>query len=198
MEKISLKVNEMTVTYGKFKISNISFELKNGDIMGLVGRSGSGKSTLIKAIIGIKSSSGKVLTTIDEKKGSLSKILGYAPQENALFPFLTLEENLQVFGKLYKMKKNEILEKSKELLKRLDLEKHKKKRITELSGGMQKRADLAVTLLHSPQVIVLDEPFNGLDISLQKFIWDFLKELARNGRITIIYANEPAKSYKTN
>ena len=187
MERIELNVDNLSVSYGKFKISGISFSLQNGDIMGVVGRSGSGKSTIIKALVGTKKhSSGTITFSKDTKKVSLNKVIGYSPQENALFPFLTLEENMMTFGRLYNLSKKNIDERSSFLLKRLDLTQSRNKRITEMSGGMQKRADLAVTLLHNPEVIILDEPFNGLDVALQKFIWKLLHELAEEGKIIIV------------
>jgi ABC-2 type transport system ATP-binding protein len=123
---------------------------------------------------------------VNDKKADLSDLIGYSPQNNSLYTFLTLEENLYTFGKLHKVPVLEIEKRIKFLLKRLDLENSRKKKIMQLSGGMQKRADLAVTLVHSPKVIILDEPFNGLDISLQRFIWTLLKELAATGSIVII------------
>jgi len=187
MEKVGIDIKNVTTSYGKFKIKNISFSLKNGDILGLIGRSGSGKSTVMKTILGLKRpDSGKIKPTLDGKEVSLKELISYSPQDNSLYPFLSIEENLFTFGQLHKMKKKEILSRSNILLKRLDLINSRKKKITELSGGMQKRADLAVTLLNNPKVIVLDEPFTGLDVSLQKFIWDLLIELKKQGRIIII------------
>ncbi len=182
-----LEVRNLSIKIGKFSVSNISLSLRNGDILGLVGRSGSGKSTLIKAILGkIRITDGGIDFSIDGKKTSLNKSVGYSPQDNSLFPLLTLEENLYTFGKLYGLSKQQIDTNMRPIIRMLDLEKHIKKRIIEMSGGMQKRADIAITLIHNPDVIILDEPFNGLDISLQKFIWQKLKDLAASGKIIII------------
>ena len=109
METISLNVNNLIVANRKFQVKNISFSLKSGDIMGMIGRSGAGKSTLIRALLGLqKPESGEMKLTIDGKSESLSNVVGYSPQRNALYPFLTLEENLFTFGKLYGLKKSEI------------------------------------------------------------------------------------------
>jgi ABC-2 type transport system ATP-binding protein len=187
MDSITLKVDDVGASYGKFKISSVSFQLKSGDIMGLVGRSGSGKSTLLKTLIGLKKpDAGSIITFVNDVEVPLNQLVGYSPQDNSLFPFLTLEENIVTFGRLNRLKKAEIGQRMNELLSVLHLEASKEKRIKELSGGMQKRADLAVTLLHAPKIIVLDEPFTGLDISLQRFIWNFLKGLSSQGNIIII------------
>jgi len=187
MEKILLEVNNVKTSYGKFTVSNLSFHLKNKDILGLVGRSGAGKSTIVQTLIGLKKPvSGSITSWVDDKKVPLKDLVGYSPQENSLYPFLTLEENIYTFAKLYNVKKKEVDEKIGPLLRRMDLQNARKKRITKLSGGMQKRADLAVALIHSPKIIILDEPFNGLDISLQCFIWEWLRDLSAEGRIIIV------------
>ena len=187
MDKIYLKVEDLLVSRRGFSISNVSFDLKSGNILGLVGRSGSGKSTLIKAMVGlIRPKMGTITSYYNDMPAPLSYMIGYSPQENALYPYLTLEENLFLFGELYKIEGSVITQRMDFLLKRLNLQDSKNKRITELSGGMKKRADLAVTLIHSPNIIILDEPFNGLDVSLQKFIWTLLRELAKEGKIIIV------------
>jgi ABC-type multidrug transport system ATPase subunit len=187
MDKISLVADNLVTGYGKFKIANVTFTLESGDILGLVGRSGSGKSTVIETLIGIKKPvRGNLKAYVNDKETKLNELIGYSPQENSLYDFLTIEENLVTFGRLHKMRMPKIREMKKFLLDRLDLENSRYKLIKQLSGGMQKRADLAVSLIHSPKIIILDEPFNGLDVSLQRFIWILLKELAEEGRIIII------------
>jgi ABC-2 type transport system ATP-binding protein len=185
MARIGIKSENLSIKLGKCVIRNISFELEGGDILGIAGRSGSGKSTVMKAIIGkVRVAGGTLETFSDLKKAPLT--IGYSPQENSLYPFLSVQENIMTFGQLYGMKNSEIIKRMGMLLKRLDLADAKDKKIIHLSGGMQKRADLAVTLIHDPDLIILDEPFNGLDISLQKFIWALLRELGASGKIIII------------
>ena len=187
MESVFLDVSGLSTSYKKFVVSNVSFKLSNGDILGLVGRSGSGKSTLIKTLIGLKrKNSGTAVVYVNSKKTSLLKVLGYSPQDNAIYPSLTVEENITTFARLHNMKKKDYQKQMNKILSRLDLQNSRKKRINELSGGMQKRADLAVTLIHNPKVLILDEPFTGLDISLQDFIWDFIRELSKEGKIIIV------------
>jgi len=187
MERIEFKVEKLSTSYKNFSIKNVNFKLNSGDIMGLVGRSGSGKSTLIKTILGQKKpDSGYVNLFENGNPENFFEYIGYSPQANALYEFLTLQENMITFGRLHKMPLEKIMEAMNTLLKRLDLSKAKHKNIVQLSGGMQKRADLAVSLVHDPKVIILDEPFTGLDVSLQQFIWKLLRELAEKGRIIII------------
>lgn len=187
MDSIKLNVESVRVTHRNFILGYVNFKLKQGDILGLVGRSGSGKSTLFKALIGEKKPKyGRISVEVNGFNVNLKDIVGYSPQENALFPYLTIEENIKLFAKLYKMKKKDYMERKGHILHQLSLDHHQKKKITELSGGMQKRADLAVALIHDPKILILDEPFAGLDISLQKFFWQFIKGLSKEGKIIII------------
>ena len=180
-------VKNLSISKGRFSVVGVNYSLKGGDILGLVGRSGSGKSTILKALIGFnRYNTGSIELLDDTTKCRINEYLGYAPQENSLFPLLTLKENIYTFGQLYGVKNELIEQRMNILLKRLDLVNSRDKRIGQLSGGMQKRADLAVALIHNPRLIIFDEPFNGLDISLQRFVWTFIKELASEGRIIIV------------
>lgn len=197
MENIIFRTENVTTAHKKFKIEDITFELKNGEIMGLMGRSGSGKSTIIKTLIGLKKPRlGQVTLTIDNKEVSLNRFISYSPQENSLYPFLTVEENLDTFAKLYNQKPANIKKRKAELLKKLRLENSAKKKIIQLSGGMQKRADLAVTLIHSPKIIFFDEPFAGLDIALRNFMWEFIRDISRQGNIIVISSHSISELQK--
>ncbi len=187
MGDTNLVVKGVSISYRHFKLSHITFILGEGEIMGLVGGSGSGKSTVIKSLVGIKlPDSGSIRFMLKGKEMPINDYLGYSPQQNSLFPYLTVEENITTFAKLFKVDNYEMHNRMDALLKRLNLDKHRDKKINELSGGMKKRVDLAVTLISSPKIIILDEPFNGLDISLQKFIWELLIELKSQGKIIIV------------
>ncbi len=187
MENIYFKVSNLTTSYKDFSIKEIDFDLSSGDMLGLIGKSGSGKSTLIKTVIGLKKpKTGTISFYINDKKVPVENNVGYSSQENSLFPFLTLKENIMVYGKLMGLKKSEILERKRILLAKFKLENDENKKIVEFSGGMAKRADIIVTLLHNPAIIILDEPFNGLDFMLTRFLWEQIKDLAKEGKIIIV------------
>lgn len=180
----SLVVKNLSTGYKDFSIKQINFSLENGTIFGLLGRSGSGKSTIIKSLLGLgERRTGSITYTKENTEQPLLRNVGYSPQKNALYPFLSVQENMETFAQLYGTPDKQRIE---ALLRRLGIYTHRNKRITQLSGGMEKRADLACTLVHNPDILVLDEPFTGLDISLQGFIWKLLKGLAEKGKIVII------------
>jgi len=140
----------------------------------------------MQSLVGLKKHKyGNILINNKNSRTETGSI-GYSPQKNALYSHLTIMENLLTFGRLHGMKDSEIKSNAKLLLGRLNLQSASDKRISHLSGGMEKRADLVVTLINNPSLIILDEPFNGLDISLQKFIWQFLRETASEGKAIII------------
>jgi ABC-2 type transport system ATP-binding protein len=180
MPESFITCTDLSVGKHSYEIRGITFSLDAGEIFGLIGRSGSGKSTLIRVLVGLDTTTSGVLTHAP------GVTIGYSPQANALYPYLTVEENLATFAHLCGVNKKDFALRVEPLLQRLDLVHHRYRQIRELSGGMQKRVDIAIALIHEPKVIVLDEPFNGLDIALQRFIWDFLKELALNGRAIIV------------
>ncbi|MAF50968.1 MAG: hypothetical protein CMH64_02650 [Nanoarchaeota archaeon] len=197
MDRINFNIKNLEVSYKNFNISGINLKLQNGDIIGLLGRSGCGKSTLIKALLGIKDPLvGEMQFLVDNKPTPIKEFVGYSAQHNSLYPFLTVEENLMTFGRLQNVKKSEIETRTKYLLKRLDLYNSREKRITQLSGGMAKRADLAVALIHNPSILILDEPFSGLDVSIKNLIWNMIQEFAKEGRIVIVSSHSLADVQK--
>lgn len=167
-----------TVGYEDYSIKNVNLVLNKGDLLGLIGRSGSGKSTIIKSLVGL----------LPAKKFSVEGVhsIGYSPQGNALFSYLTVQENLNTFADLQGVPKSIRDSRIDLLLKKMQLTRHRSKRISQLSGGMVKRVDLAVALVHDPDVLVLDEPFNGLDVSLQHFFWRLLLDLIKTGKTVIV------------
>jgi len=174
-------------TFDKKKVlRNANFSAEKGELLGLVGRSGSGKSVLIKILIGFfKPDSGKVLIN---SKSDLP--IGYSIQENAVYEDMKVNQNLNYFAKI-----NKIPEKLKEeqidfLIKNLGLEEYRKILVKNLSGGTKKRVDLACALLNNPEILILDEPFLGLDPELVNNLSDFLIDLNKKGTTIIISSHQ--------
>ncbi|NOX87297.1 MAG: ABC transporter ATP-binding protein [Chlorobi bacterium] len=171
-------------------LKGITLTIGKGEFYGILGPNAAGKTTLISLICGLfKPTAGSI--TIDQKNESaesstVKKIIGLVPQEIALFANLTVRENIGYFGQmhgLYGIALNEIVD---NLLNRLQLESHAGKLIGKCSGGIKRRANLAVGMVHNPEILVLDEPTVGVDAQSRNLIFEYLKELNRQGT-TVIY-----------
>jgi ABC-2 type transport system ATP-binding protein len=195
----SVQLKGVVKDFGKSRIlDDVNITIKEGDLMGVIGQSGSGKTTLLNLISGfLRPSEGNVLFSsgpashpLDLRK-NLSKIkkqIGFTPQHNSFYPKLTVKENLVHFGKLYGIKKNTLESNIKGLLNITKLSDHVNKISDQLSGGMQKRLDIACSLIHKPKLLILDEPTADLDPVLQKEMLLFLKEINRKD-VTIVIAS---------
>ena len=157
---------------------------------GLLGPSGCGKTTLLRCLVGrlnLESGSMKVFGINPSSGGNsvLGSRVGYMPQEIALFPDFTIDETLTFFARLFGMKDSAIKERIKFLLNFLELP-DKRRLVGNLSGGQKRRVSLAVSLVHSPPLLILDEPTVGVDPVLRQTIWDYLVALTKEENLTVI------------
>ena len=186
---MSLVVKNLTKTFGSHvAVDDLSFTVKKGNIFGLLGRNGAGKSVTIKQILGlIDPTSGHMEwegKTLNPKNISI----GYLPEERGLFVKKTAYEQLIYFGLLEGMSKKEAEEAIDLWLERMEVPQNKHKMVSSLSKGNQQKIQLIATLLHNPDLVILDEPFTGLDpVNIQIFI-DVIKEEAAKGK-TIIFSS---------
>ncbi len=171
-------------------VDGLSFSIKKGEIFGLLGPNGAGKTTLIRMLVGLlKPTSGKFLFNGEElniNSSKLKNVIGYVPQEAAFWKDLTVYENLSTIGTTYKIPNKELKERIDHLLEGLYLVEHKKKKASKLSGGMQRRLNLAMGMVHHPQILLLDEVFVGLDPQTRNYLYDYLKDFASKDNKTII------------
>ena len=197
MKLIELK--EVGKKFGKSNIlQEVNITIEEGDILGIIGRSGSGKTTLLNLIAGfLEPTVGEVLHSFKVTEppknlhANLHKVkeqIGYAPQHNSFYPKLTVMENLLHFGQLYRLPREILQNNIKGLLQATDLSMHQNKLAEHLSGGMQKRLDIACSLVHKPKILVLDEPTADLDPLLQKDIMNFLAQVNKQG-VTLVIAS---------
>lgn len=182
-----LKVTNVTKYYGDFKaVDNISFEVKEGEIFGLLGVNGAGKTTTFRMITGLLDiSQGKI--TLDGKKidYNITDKIGFLTEERSLLTKLTVREQFMFFGALKGMADEEIEKRMDELLKEFGIEEYRERKIKELSKGNQQKIQFITAILHNPKLLILDEPFSGLDpINVELFKKTILK-LAKNGSMII-------------
>jgi ABC-2 type transport system ATP-binding protein len=171
-------------------VSNVSFVLKEGDVLGYLGPNGSGKSTTVKIVIGlIQPTKGKVFfegRNIHDDLASYRAQLGYVPEEAQVYTHLSGLEYLQLIGRLRGMQEAVIERKARELLQLLSLEAAQYSALSDYSKGMKQRVLIAAALLHDPKLIVFDEPLSGLDAISARLFKDLLVLLAREGK-AILY-----------
>lgn len=172
----------------------------------LIGSSGCGKTTLLTCLLGMKPIQSGEIRLFNHKISetlptSLSNIVGYMPQQISLVAELTIRETLQYFANLYLMSQKTFDERFKMIVDLLDLpQKSKNLQVKNLSGGQQRRVSLAVAIIHNPKLVILDEPTVGLDFLLREKIWDFLIEMTRDHKLTVIitthYISEAVRSHR--
>jgi len=173
---------------GKRAVDRFSLNLKKGEILGLLGPNGAGKTTTIRMILNIIApDSGSIRILGRSFSEEMKNRLGYLPEERGLYRKLKVSEVLSFFGELKGMKKNEIKTKGLELLKRFDLDDYTDKKVEELSKGMAQKLQFIITILHSPELLILDEPFAGLDPINIELVKDIILEKKREG-ISIIFS----------
>lgn len=187
MSKDIIEVNNLVKTYpGDVKaVQGISFTVKEGEFFGFLGPNGAGKTTTINMLVNlVKKTSGSVKIDgfeISENPDEIYKRVGFAMQEVGLDEVATAREMMQLHGRLYHMPKAEIDDQIKKLLKLVELEKVADKFTSTYSGGMRRRFDLALSLIHKPKILFLDEPTQGLDPHARQLIWNHLKDLNKQG-----------------
>jgi ABC-2 type transport system ATP-binding protein len=185
----ALEVEGLTKEYGKIKALNeLTFAINAGEIFGLLGPNGAGKTSLIS-----------ILTTVEEPTTGSAKIfghdvgtesqhtkpiLGVVPQEIITHGFFDVQEILRFHSGYYGIRNND--EHIKYLLHKLNLWDHRSKRVKQLSGGMKRRLMIAKALVHKPKLLLLDEPTAGVDIELRESLWEFVRELHRDGLTVLL------------
>jgi ABC-2 type transport system ATP-binding protein len=163
----------------------LSFDVAPGEFFGFLGPNGAGKTTTINAVVGLATfQSGTIEVfgrdVVTEYRASRA-IVGLSPQEFNFDRFLTVEEILTFQGGYYGMRMNQAKARAKELLDHFELSDKRRAGYLELSGGMKRRLSLARALMHSPRLLILDEPTAGMDVELRLELWDFLRELNADG-----------------
>ena len=172
-------------------VDNLSMSVEKGELFGLLGPNGAGKSTLTKMISGmLNPTSGTIKVgkySIQDDPMKVKEILGVVPQDIVLYDYLNARENLAFYGRLYGLSGRKLKNRIKELLQFTQLdEKAMKRHVSTYSGGMKRRVNIAVALLHEPQVLLLDEPTAGLDPQNKHALWEIIQTLKKQGKTIVL------------
>ena len=184
-----LQITNLTKQFKKIKaVNNISFKVQQGDIYGFLGPNGAGKTTSIRMIMGIiKPDNGSIKLNASDINTINRKNLGYLPEDRGLYQKQNLSEILDYFGCLKGLDKKEANNRANLWLERFNLDDQKRRKVEELSKGNQQKIQFIIALLHDPQLIILDEPFTGLDPVNQILLKEVIKEKQEEGK-TIIFS----------
>ena len=173
-------------------VDGISFDIKRGEIFGLLGPNGAGKTTTISMLAGIlpPTAGGIIVDGHDASQAgaAVKRALGVVPQELALYPKLTGKENLDFFGELYGIGKSDLAQRTKQMLDLVGLADRAGSRAETYSGGMKRRLNLAIGLMHNPRLLLLDEPTVGVDPQSRNHIFEGVRALNKQG-LTILYTS---------
>ena len=188
---VFLQLKGIEKSFGDVRVlKGVDLALKKGEIVALLGRSGSGKSTLLKILVGyMKSDKGKIVfegEDISQNPQICRRKVGYTTQDNSFYDSLSVEENMLYYANLYSMKRKVARERIAHLLRQVELYKARGRLAQDISGGMKRRLDFALSLLHSPRFVILDEPTTGLDPILIEKFWHVVREMVEKEKITVL------------
>ena len=186
-------MDDLTFTYGASEVLHgISFELRRGEVVGLLGRNGAGKSTTIKILAGIlPPGDGTVAVAghaMPEKAVEAKRRIGYVPEAAGLFESLTGEEFLELMGRLQDVPEERLQQRIERFLEPFGLSEDRVRPLDEFSKGMRQKILLCAALLHDPDIVLLDEPLSGLDVNTGIMVRDLVAALAAEGK-TILYSS---------
>ncbi len=192
----AISIKNLTVIYNKGEkeevtaLDKLDLQVKSGELYGLLGPNGAGKTTAINVLSGLlKPTSGSVIINGYNVKNELNKvksILGVCPQEPAVFPYLSGRKNIEFFGNLFCVPKNQLKSRINELIESLNMQDFIGRRAKGYSGGMIRKINTAIALINDPEIILLDEPTVAMDPQSRRAVWGFIKKLKIKGKTIIL------------
>lgn len=194
-KKVIIEVEGLVKHYGEVKaLDGVSFSVEEGEIFGLLGPNGAGKTTLIEILCGLrKFDKGKVTVSgfdLADNAYKVRSLIGFCPQETLLYELLNVRENFVFTASLYSLSSKKFRERLEFSSKILGVEEFMKRKVKELSGGMKRRANLAVSIIHDPPIVILDEPTVGFDPNVKREFWETIKMLKDNGKTVLLSTHD--------
>jgi ABC-2 type transport system ATP-binding protein len=192
--QFAIQMRDLTKTYGEVTaVAQLSVEIPIGEVFGLLGPNGAGKTTTIRTILTLlKPTSGEVRVwgydAVTQPR-QVRQVLGYVPQEKAVDRFLTGREHLELVAALYHLTPHETGQRIDEVLRLVDLTDKADELVTNYSGGMKKKLDIACGLIGRPKILIMDEPTLGLDVESRIRVWDYVRRLKKDGITVVMTTN---------
>jgi len=187
-----VELKSVTKRFDQFiAVKDLSFEVRQGTIFGLLGPNGAGKTTSIRMIVNIFApDDGDVLVMSKQVSPELQPFIGYLPEERGLYKKMKIGDQLVFFANLKGVSSSEASRRVDDWLKRLELSDWKNKKPTDLSKGMQQKVQFIGSIIHNPEVMILDEPFSGLDVGTSLVLRSLIQELAARGKVILFSSHE--------
>ncbi len=185
----TIRITGLTKRFGDLvAVDSLDITIEKGTVYGLLGPNGAGKTTVIRILVGLARPTEGSVTVMDKAAGDvdLAQRIGYMPQELAIYEALTVDENLDLYGRLFGMGNQKLEDRKAEVLRFVALGERRGDLVHTLSGGMRHRVSLAVSLLHEPDILFLDEPTVGVDPELRASFWENFGRLKESGKTVII------------
>jgi ABC-2 type transport system ATP-binding protein len=184
----AIEAQNLTKKFGDFlAVDNLDLKIKKGEVFGFLGPNGAGKTTSISMMVGLlRPSSGNVLINGKEVANTDKRTIGICPQELVLWENLTCYESLKLMGDMYEVPKDILDQRIENLLKDLFLTDKANTVVSNLSGGMKRRLNLALAVIHEPEIVLLDEPSEGLDPQSRRVLWNYILSMRDNDGKTVI------------
>jgi ABC-2 type transport system ATP-binding protein len=188
---VAVSIDCLTKDYDSLRaVDSLTLAIPEAEVFGLLGPNGSGKTTTINCLTGLlKPTRGtiRVLGLDVQAHGQEArKVMGVSPQETAVYPYLTGEENVRLFGELYSVPKAALRARVDYVLEKVGLLDEAKRRVSKYSGGMKRRVSIAMALVTDPKIVLLDEPTVGMDPQARRAVWDFILELRDEGKTIML------------
>ncbi|MEM2995554.1 MAG: ABC transporter ATP-binding protein [Candidatus Bathyarchaeia archaeon] len=195
VDEVVIEVKGLVKHYGEVKaLDDVSLSVERGEIFGLLGPNGAGKTTLIEILCGLRRfDKGEIkILDLDLAKNSykIRSLIGFCPQETLLYDLLSVYENLSFAASLYSLPSKKFKERLAFVSKAFGIDEFIKKRAKELSGGMKRKANLAVSMIHDPPIVILDEPTVGFDPNVKREFWETIKMLKHNGKTVLLSTHD--------
>jgi len=191
MVEYAIETFELTRKFGDLvAVDHVSFKVEEGELLGFLGPNGAGKTTTVRMLCCLLTPTEGTAKVggynIQKEAGEIRKLIGVCPQESTVYERLTGRENINLIGKMHKMPKVELEKKTNELLEKIGLAERADDQVITYSGGMKRRLDLIMALVHDPPILFLDEPTLGLDPAVRRAVWDFILELKERKKTIIM------------